>query len=462
MSNYYSKQDAKIRIAHELMNRGWNIEGYHADESDSMTDYYSPAYWGGVATKNGFVLVVDNRYNAESKEITKYNPKGNLSFEDREKISKLEQMTTEKGCTEGEEKNAKKLIEKIKEKVSDQPAYEVIGMTTAHMGNPKGSIWHIEKDGKIYDKGNALSKFSNVPDSYMYDINQMKFIDGYKYVTIYEWINGENVPKRKERTLTDEQRKIISSFKSLILRFERVVNSMNGCGDGTKETEQQASEQRTKEGYELKTVTEIKTGLKMVEVENKELKVGYYLTFNYHGGFWLITDTGKKTGTWKVNEVPTKLEKNTFSYEIVGKASRGYQKLTNPKKYYQWEDSLKREIEKGSTKIYELKEVTETVQFEKWVKIDKSKKTYNTKTDNKQETKETAPKQTEKTVNHEIIITADTDTRDNSPLWVVKLVNKLDSDEYKKVADQFKKLKGYYSKFKKGFIFKYNPTEYLS
>ena len=85
MSNYYTKQDAKVRMAHELMKMGWNVEGYKADESDSMTDYWSPARWGGIATKNGFVLVVDNRYTAEAKEITKYNPAGNLSFEDREK-----------------------------------------------------------------------------------------------------------------------------------------------------------------------------------------------------------------------------------------------------------------------------------------------------------------------------------------------------------------------------------------
>ena len=74
-------------------------------------------------------------------------------------------MTVERGCTEGEEENAKKLIEKIQSKVSDIAAYEVIGMTTAHMANPKGSIWHIEKDGKIYDKGTGIMKYSDIPDS---------------------------------------------------------------------------------------------------------------------------------------------------------------------------------------------------------------------------------------------------------------------------------------------------------
>lgn len=57
MSNYYQKRDAKVNIAHALMDLGWKVYGYKKDESDSMTDYYSPANWDGIATKNGFVLV---------------------------------------------------------------------------------------------------------------------------------------------------------------------------------------------------------------------------------------------------------------------------------------------------------------------------------------------------------------------------------------------------------------------
>jgi len=63
--------------------------------------------------------------------------------------------------------------------------------------------------------------------------------------------------------------------------------------------------------------------------------------------------------------------------------------------------------------------------------------------------------------NEKYTITADVDTRDNSPLWVVKLVNKVERDEYKAIADQMKIIDGYYSRFKKGFIFKYDPTSKL-
>jgi len=63
--------------------------------------------------------------------------------------------------------------------------------------------------------------------------------------------------------------------------------------------------------------------------------------------------------------------------------------------------------------------------------------------------------------NDQYSITADVDTRDNSDLWVVKLINKVERDEYKAIASQMSLINGYYSRFKKGFIFKYDPTSKL-
>ena len=59
-------------------------------------------------------------------------------------------------------------------------------------------------------------------------------------------------------------------------------------------------------------------------------------------------------------------------------------------------------------------------------------------------------------------INEDIDTRDNSKIWVVKINKSLSRDEYIKVNQNMKSLKGYYSRFKHGFIFKYNPTEVLN
>lgn len=58
-NNYYEFKDAKVAIAMELVKRGWKLYGFHEDESDWMTDYWSPAWWEGVATKDGFVVVVE-------------------------------------------------------------------------------------------------------------------------------------------------------------------------------------------------------------------------------------------------------------------------------------------------------------------------------------------------------------------------------------------------------------------
>ncbi|MBO6298759.1 MAG: molecular chaperone DnaJ [Lachnospiraceae bacterium] len=55
-------------------------------------------------------------------------------------------------------------------------------------------------------------------------------------------------------------------------------------------------------------------------------------------------------------------------------------------------------------------------------------------------------------------VTADTDTRDNSPLWVVKLKKYVDRQTFDAIRDEFKKIGGYYSRFKGGFIFREDPT----
>lgn len=61
-----------------------------------------------------------------------------------------------------------------------------------------------------------------------------------------------------------------------------------------------------------------------------------------------------------------------------------------------------------------------------------------------------------------LIVTEEIDTRDNSPLWVARLSDKVERDECLIIAEQIKKIKGRYSKFKKGFIFKNKPVTLIS
>lgn len=58
-------------------------------------------------------------------------------------------------------------------------------------------------------------------------------------------------------------------------------------------------------------------------------------------------------------------------------------------------------------------------------------------------------------------VIADTDTRDNSALWVVKVLDSLNRDEYLAEQKAMKALGGYYSRFKSGFIFRYDPAQAL-
>lgn len=59
-------------------------------------------------------------------------------------------------------------------------------------------------------------------------------------------------------------------------------------------------------------------------------------------------------------------------------------------------------------------------------------------------------------------ITKGEDTRDGSELWVVRIVETLDKSAYIAENKRMKERGGYYSKFKKGFIFRFDPTGKLT
>lgn len=388
MSNYYEMKDAKVRIANELMLRGWKVYGYHTAKYDPYADYQDSDQWNGIATKNGYILVIDNSTAYYSnKNIEKYNPNNTLSYYDREKISKLEAMTQQNGTTAGEEENAKRAIEKIKSKIpNNKSPYEVVDLYPEYMANPGKSKWHIEKNGSLYDKGTGIVKYADIPEQYVYDINKMEYTENYKRVK--EWNKINNDWEWVDRELPEETRKLISEFKSLILKWERIVNGQNTCGDGTKETAEQAVEQS--KPLEKVIITNTVIVLKMVEIDRKTIQVGDYITMSYHGGYWKVTKEYMRTGKWKVNGQYVEMEKKCFNYEIVGSEKKKFQTLKNAKGYYQYEEQMLKEIEKGSIKIFELKEVEEVQEVEKY--IDTKKKVRAKKEKENKEVKKTTSK----------------------------------------------------------------------
>ena len=58
-------------------------------------------------------------------------------------------------------------------------------------------------------------------------------------------------------------------------------------------------------------------------------------------------------------------------------------------------------------------------------------------------------------------VSEDTDTRDNSKIYLAKVSEKLTREEYVKVNIYIKSIGGYYSRFKHAFLFKEDPSEKL-
>jgi len=61
----------------------------------------------------------------------------------------------------------------------------------------------------------------------------------------------------------------------------------------------------------------------------------------------------------------------------------------------------------------------------------------------------------------EFTVSEDTHTKTGVIIFVAKLVNKIEYVEFKNIESRIKSIGGYYSRFKKGFIFSEDPTELL-
>lgn len=59
-THWTEKRAAVALLGAELARRGWNLYGWKEDRSDSMTDYYDPESWRGLAERDGFLVVVDS------------------------------------------------------------------------------------------------------------------------------------------------------------------------------------------------------------------------------------------------------------------------------------------------------------------------------------------------------------------------------------------------------------------
>lgn len=456
MSTYYEYQDVGVMMAHKLMAMdGWEVFGYHADHSDMMTDYYDPAYWNGIATKNGYTLVVNCSRDAKPEEIRKYNYDGTL--QDRsisEKIAKLEQMTMERGASEQEEESAKKMIEKLRSKANEtSEKYIVTGIIPGHMANPPRMNWHIEKDGVYVAKGNGILKFAHIDnyyryESYMKDMQNFRTMkrEGYRNSLISEYMGRWNDTEERAAEQADSHIESMEKDKALMDQFEAFINKIDttcggmlGEGDGVV--------------YEKVKVTEYKKENKAVETENGCVKNGQCFilksSFNYgrnKGYVYRIKATVYEDGktsyhAYKLNGKLTKEctgNANQANHWFIGTMTDGFMKWVN----------------KGAIAWCEIQEVKTPYEVEKVVK-----KVIKSDTDKTEE----KASETDVDVNkYTYEVAEDTDTRTGEKIYLVKVIEKLSREEYIKVNQYIKSLGGYYSKFKHAFLFKENPCEKLN
>jgi len=458
MSSYYDYRDVKVMIAHKLMSmEGWKVYGYHADESDSMTDYYSPAYWNGVAEKNGYVLCVDVYGASEAQEIREYNYSNFTYNKDiQEKIAKLEQMTIERGASEQEEESAKMMIRKLQQKAEQETEnknkYKVVGIIPAHQAHPPKCNWHIEKDGVIVAKGNGILKYASIDSYYKYDhyINDLneykKDKKAYREKHINKLLSNrychtqEDAEQQTQYHINQLEKdiKLINQFEEFIRKIDSTCGSMIGEGDQVI--------------YEKIKVTEYKKENKAVETSSGSIKEGQCFilksNFNYnrHKGY-----------VYRIHEGDYNGKKYYYAYKLNGKLTKECTGSANQANYWHISDKFMKWIEKNDIAWCEIQEVKTPYEVEKVVKKV-------IRTENKEQKEQQAEQYQEKTELNNLTydINEDVDTRDNSRIYVVKVKEKLSKNEYIQVNKYMKSIGGYYSKFKHGFIFKDNPTDLLN
>ena len=465
MSNYYDYREVKVMIAHKLMNmEGWKVYGYKEDRSDSMTDYWDPANWDGVAEKNGYILCVDVYGAAEPQEIRKYNYSGfTYDYSIAEKIRKLEAMTVERGASEAEEETAKlsiaRLQKKAEEAAENANKYIVVGTIPGHMAHPPKMNWHIEKDGIIIAKGNGILKFAHIWKYYSYN-RDMEWLNEYKQdkkayadkhtqdlVNRGYYDSEEDARKNTERHIEDleEDVKLIDKFETFINKIDTTCGGLLGEGDGVI--------------YEKVTVTEYKTENKVVEDVTGSIKEGqlFILKSNFNYGRF-------KGYTYRIHETTYEDgQKRYYAYKLNGKKTKECTGQANQSNYWWIHDTEKflKWFSQGAIAWCHIEEVKTPYEVEKVIK-----KTIKAE---KKNTTSTTTESTQSTQEEEINVNAytyevseDTDTRTGEKIYLVKVTEKLSREEYIIVNKYIKSLGGYYSKFKHAFLFKEDPTEKLN
>lgn len=191
--DYYDRQQAKLAIMEELKRRGWTIYGYTPDRSDSMTDYFAPASWEGVAEKDDVVVCVDvGEYQVThfsgGRTLTRSVPAGvcprcNGTGEEPDGWTYQQALADPVGFNRylaaklgGGRFYPEDVVSPLHFKGYTEACIICHGSGQLYKSesyvepwpvfhaNPPRCTWHVERDGKILAKGTGLS--ACVPRSY--------------------------------------------------------------------------------------------------------------------------------------------------------------------------------------------------------------------------------------------------------------------------------------------------------
>lgn len=229
---YDDFRKARVMMAKELQKRGWELYGWKDDDSNLMIDYYSPANWNGIATKAGYVVVVDDSSAYYSgRDITKYtsSPENQKTITKlTEKILKLRRMTVVNNASVSEEITAKSKIETLElelKNLKSTTELSVVGQYPKYQPNPRGSKWHVEKDEVIYAKGTGIGKFADVyyfnPEEPMLTPDRECYSNEESYQKALEYA--------KQRYQNSQ--KIYKSFQTCIQKIDAAAGGTIGKGE---------------------------------------------------------------------------------------------------------------------------------------------------------------------------------------------------------------------------------------
>lgn len=412
--DYYAQRESLVKICHTLRGLGWNIYGYHKDESDSMTDYWHPASWDGIAEKNGCVVCVDIgkwRLDYSGREEYEYTEK--KPYADTSKIAQIEALRDNAAATEGERQAAQAAIDRILEANAQaeerfEKSKTLVRKWPVFQANPPHCNWHVERDGKILAKGSGAFIFNRLPHGI--DPYTGKARDGYF---------------DKPVKFTDDAAKLLAKFKAFIDRLEACATIKIGDADAEPT-------------YETITVTEYRKENKVRRLESGKIEKGARIILNVSFSYGCcknyVYEITQADGAYiRAKKLDRKLQK------VLEGSQRGNDFTCNAAK-------LEQHISGGAISFCEVVEVKTPYEVEKCVK-------------------RKAPQQTQAeqaSGSAAFTIAEDTDTRDGSAIFVARLATSLSREEYVETNRLIRTIDGYYSRFKHGFIFRYNPAGKLA